>query len=117
LESNSIPDFFNILKAEGHSLESRITFWSHSHIIKKTFSAELLNTADQLKDRYNKTILIELGFPISEEGPKYKYEFSYGKIFEYDAQSIQTFISSTQKLAEFRKSYSDENYTIYELIK
>lgn len=82
---------------------------------RKLSLAELLNSARKLKTRFDKPILIELGHNISASDPNFKFEFSYGKVFEYNPRTYESFVTSTRKVAEFKDAYGDENYTIYEL--
>jgi hypothetical protein len=75
---------------------------------------ELLTTAQQLKARFKRPVLIVFGHPVTTQGP-FKISFSYGQVFTFSRDSINAFLSETKKIAHFDGALSDENYRVYEL--
>jgi hypothetical protein len=77
--------------------------------------AELLATARRLRDSTGKPVLIVMGhlqldFLHPAEG---QYEYSYNKVFSWDARSGADFSRSTVLVADFHAALEDENYLVY----
>jgi hypothetical protein len=84
---------------------------------EKLSLGELLETARQVQKAEKKTVLIALGhFDLSEKPPHEKH-FSYNKTFTWSPDALKDFQASTEKIAEFRKALTDENYQVYRLLE
>ena len=73
---------------------------------------ELLNTAVKLKYDLKQPILIFIGHKLTLEGP-YEINFSYGKKFYYDRESLERLNKQAIKINSFQKAMTDENYDVY----
>jgi hypothetical protein len=77
---------------------------------------ELMAAARDLNHRYQKPVMIILGhfdLDLSKPGEK---QYSYNKIFTWDANSSEDFRKNTEFLAEFKNSLDeDEKYQVYAL--
>jgi hypothetical protein len=116
------PDFY--MEALPYYLDNPIYF-PREHRFGKVVSlttinqqklslAELLATARQVKQS-GKPVLIALGHRLSSDGKPVRIRFNYGKIFEYDQQSLQMFNQDTTKVADFQRALTNERYTLYEV--
>jgi hypothetical protein len=75
----------------------------------------LMNTARELQGTLGKPVLIVLEpglFDFSRPGER---EYSYDKVFAWDAESVAEFQASTALVGEFTHSLEDENYLVYAL--
>ena len=74
---------------------------------------ELLSLAHNLKNRYDKNVLIVMGHLELYRHDHYEKNYSFNKVFLWDTKQFEEFSRSTIPVAEFMSAYSDENYWIF----
>ena len=74
---------------------------------------ELLDTAQELKEKEQQKILVALGFPASYFEQNSSKVYSYNKVLTWTPSEWQRFRQGTELIAEFWSSKRDENFALY----
>jgi hypothetical protein len=80
---------------------------------KKEMSLEeLLHIAQRLRSESQEPVLIAMGYQLDPNGP-FSIRFYFDRLFTYTPESLEKFSRLTERVADFRKAFTDENYTLY----
>ena len=74
---------------------------------------ELLDTAQELKEKEQQKILVALGFPASYFEQNSSKVYSYNKVLTWTPSEWQRFRQGTELIAEFWSSKRGENFALY----
>jgi hypothetical protein len=111
----SLPYYANnpIYLPREHRFGSYVNFWSFADS-QLTLTA-LISTAQELKNRYAKPVLIAFGhwnINFIYDGRK---KYSYNKVLVWNQKEVKDFREHTRLVKMFNTALSDENYQVYEL--
>jgi len=73
---------------------------------------ELLDAALNLREEFQRPILIVMGHRLDREGP-FSIKYPYGRKFNYSPNSLESFYMKTKKIASLQESMSDEKYAVF----
>jgi hypothetical protein len=85
------------------------------HVNFELSLSELLEQAQRLEVKRDKTVLIVLGHLNLGSREIHQIVFPFGKKFSWSTQSLETFLHATEKVGDFKGANGPENFEVYRL--
>ena len=85
------------------------------HRLKYLSLEQLLQSAQELQLKREKSVLIVLGHLNLESRDDHEIEFPFAKVFTWSDDSLAYFNDHTEKVAEFTRSAGPERFEVYRL--
>jgi hypothetical protein len=97
--------------------EGRFAKWTRFTTASRRYMTlhELTDKAQQLATKEARPVLLVLGHDLAEDRPL-EIGFGYGKIFSWSPAQLRELEAAGRQVAQFKGSFSDENYVVYEFI-